>query len=149
MPKAIHLQSADERKRVTPVDKLYIDIGAASREEAEKYVDLGDFAVFASEFVQFGEGGQRLRGKAIDDRLGCAAVIETLRALAGKQLGINLYAVFSVHEEVGKSGARTAAYAIRPDAAIVLEATGNCRPARRAGRVSRGRAGKGWAGVNC
>ena len=121
--KALHLQSADERKHATEVKAMYIDIGAASREEAERYVDLGDYAAFASDFVRFGEDGCRLRGKAIDDRLGCAVAIETLRAMAGQARAIDLYAVFSVHEEVGKSGARTAAYAIRPDTAIVLEAT--------------------------
>lgn len=121
--KAIHLQSADERKTATAVSSMYIDIGAASREEAEKYADLGDFAAFASEFVTFGEDGHRMRGKAIDDRLGCAVAIETLRALADQTLNIDLYAVFSVHEEMGKSGARVAAYAIRPDVSITLEAT--------------------------
>ena len=121
--KAIHLQSADERKTATAVSAMYIDIGASSREEAEKYVDLGDFAAFASEFVAFGEENRRLRGKAIDDRWGCAVAIETLCALADKPLDIDLYAVFSVHEEMGKSGARVAAYAIRPDVSITLEAT--------------------------
>lgn len=141
--KAIHLQSADERKNATPVSAMYIDIGAASREEAEKYVDLGDFAAFASAFVEFGEGGQRLRGKAIDDRWGCAVAIETLRALAGQALEVDLYAVFSVHEEMGKSGARVAAYAIRPDVAIVLEATAVADLADTAGAARVGELGQG------
>lgn len=141
--KAIHLQSADERKKATAVSAMYIDIGASSREEAEKYVDLGDFAAFASEFVEFGEDGQRLRGKAIDDRWGCAVAIETLRALAGRELGIDLYAVFSVHEEMGKSGAKVAAYAIRPDAAIVLEATAIADLPDTAAAAKVGEMGKG------
>lgn len=123
--KAIHLQSADERTQTTPVDRLYIDIGASSREEAEKYVDIGDFATFDSDFVRFGQDDRLMRCKAIDDRLGCAVMIETLRALVarGGERPYDLWCSFSVREEIGKSGAKVAAYAIKPTYAIVLEST--------------------------
>ncbi|MBR6709564.1 MAG: M42 family peptidase, partial [Clostridia bacterium] len=122
--KAIHLQSSDERSQATPSDKLYIDIGANSREEAEKYVDIGDYATFDSDFVIFGENGRRMRSKAIDDRLGCAAIVEVIRALAEvDERPFDLWCAFTGREEIGKSGAKVAAFEIRPDYAIILEAT--------------------------
>ncbi len=120
--KPIHLQSADERKQVTAVSAMYIDIGATSAEEAEKYVDIGDYAVFEGECSAFGEEGRRLCGKALDNRLGCAALIEIIRAAADRPLSCDLWAVFSVREEIGRSGTGAAAYAIRPDYTVVLDA---------------------------
>ena len=123
--KAIHLQSADDRTKSTPMNKLYIDIGADSKEEAEKYVDIGDFATFDTGFGLYGQDDRQMRGKAIDDRLGCAVMIEVLRALAeeGGERPYDLWCAFSVREEIGKSGARVAAYGIEPEFAIVLETT--------------------------
>lgn len=144
--KAIHLQSRDERGKATEVKSMYIDIGAASREEAEKHADLGDFATFAPGFVRFGEGDCKIRSKAIDDRLGCAVAIETLRRLAAIPEGerkVDLWVAFTVHEEIGKSGARQAAYRIRPDIAIVLEATAVCDLPGTTGAARVGEQGKG------
>ena len=123
--KAIHLQSPDERKTATPVKKMYIDIGAENREEAEKYLKLGDFGTFDSDFVLFGSGDSMMKCKAIDDRLGCAVMIETLRRLKEEdvKLPFDLYFCFTVREEIGLSGAETAANAIMPDFSIVLEST--------------------------
>ena len=74
--KAIHHQSADERKKSTKVSDMYIDIGAASKEDAEKYVEIGDFATFDSDFVRFGKDDRLVKSKALDDRLGCAVLLE-------------------------------------------------------------------------
>lgn len=144
--KAIHLQSRDERGRATEVKSMYIDIGAASREEAEKYADLGDFAAFAPGFVRFGEEDNKIRAKAIDDRLGCAVAIETIRRIAAIPEGerkADLWVAFTVREEIGKSGARQAAYAIRPDIAIVLEATAVADLPGTSGASRVGEQGKG------
>lgn len=122
--KAIHHKDRDERKKAVPLDKLYIDIGAGSREEAEKLVDIGDFGTFDSEFVLFGD--RKVKSKALDDRMGCAAMIEVIRSLSEnppKSLSLDVYFCFTVREEIGLSGAETAANRLSPDYALVLETT--------------------------
>lgn len=123
--KAIHHQSADERKKATKVSCMYIDIGATSKEDAEKYVEIGDFATFDSDFVLFGKDERFVKSKALDDRLGCAVMLEVMKAIAsGEVKNTNeLYFCFTVREEVGLSGAQTVAQVIKPDYAIVLETT--------------------------
>lgn len=118
-----HLTEADERKKPIKAKKLAIDIGTSSRAEAEKLVQQGNYATFATEFVELdpeGEGGRTVRGKAFDDRVGCAALIELLET----QYPFDLYAAFTVQEEVGLRGAQVAAFAVEPDLAFVLEGTG-------------------------
>ncbi len=123
--KAIHLQSPEDRKSATPTDKMYIDIGACDRDEALKYVKPGDYGTFDSDFVLFGSNDRFAKCKAIDDRLGCAVMINVMRRLRerGKTLPFDLYFCFTVREELGYSGAGTAANAIGPDFAIILEST--------------------------
>ena len=121
--KAIHQQNAEERGRATPVDKMYIDIGATSKEDAEKYVSVGDYAVFDSDFVRFGDG--MIKGKAIDDRLGCAVLCDIIKYIHDNKItpDFDLYFCFTVREEVGRSGAVITANRIKPDMALVLEST--------------------------
>lgn len=115
--KPIHLLKPKEREQVLDVESMYIDIGTKTKDEAQGQVKVGDYATFATEF---GELGQDLvRGKALDDRAGCAALVEILR----KDYPFDLYGVFTSQEEVGSRGARVAAYAIDPQYAFVLEAT--------------------------
>lgn len=114
--KPVHLSSTDERKKCPDKDGLYIDIGASSKEEAEKLVTVGETAVFESEIRLMGE---RIKARAIDDRAGVACLIAMLK----KDSEYDFYATFTVQEEIGCRGARTAAYSVDPDAAIVLEAT--------------------------
>lgn len=123
--KPIHLQTKEEREECTPADKMYIDIGADSRDSAAQLCSTGDFAVFDSEFVYFGECLHRIKGKALDDRLGCAVMIDTMRKIykSGNNTPFDLYFAFTVREEVGLSGAVSAAYSIDPDYCIVLEST--------------------------
>lgn len=115
--KAIHLQKRQERSQVIPHDAMYIDIGARSKEEAQKYVNIGDYAVFATQFAEFGDG--YYKGKAFDDRTGCAVLAEILK----RDYQIPVYGTFTVQEEVGLRGAGVAAYTVEPDMAIVLEGT--------------------------
>ena len=115
--KAIHLCSGDEKTTVPKLDKLYIDIGAKSKEEAEKYVSLGDSAYFVSDFVEFGE--DKIKAKAIDDRFGCAIMLKMIES----ELEYDTHFAFLVQEEVGCRGGAAAVFSIRPDYAIVLEAT--------------------------
>lgn len=121
--KPIHLQKGDERSRANKVEDLYIDIGAADKADAEKYVSPGDYGTFDTEFKAL--GGGCYVGKAIDDRFGCAVMVETIKRLRkeGVTPGCDLYFAFTVREETGLSGARTAAFEINPTRAIVLEAT--------------------------
>lgn len=115
--KPIHLTDGDELKNVPKVDSLYIDIGAKSREEAEKLVALGDYVSFVSDIVEFGDGF--LKAKALDDRVGCAIMLELLK----EDLPMDCTFAFTVQEEVGCRGAFGAAFSVEPEIALVLETT--------------------------
>lgn len=122
--KAIHLQRGDEGSKMPSVDGFYVDIGAKDKEEAEKYVKKGSFGTFISEFCFYGEDDKYVKGKAIDDRFGCSVMCDLIRRLSdGEKLPHDVYFAFTVREEVGLSGAKTATYKNNPDFAIVLEAT--------------------------
>ncbi|HWQ88763.1 MAG TPA: M42 family metallopeptidase [Desulfitobacteriaceae bacterium] len=115
--KAIHLQKLPERQKACTYDQLYIDIGAQSKEEAAGKVKVGDYAYFVTACEPFGEG--LYKGKAFDDRIGCAILVELLK----QEYDFPLVAAFTVQEEVGLRGAKVAAYQIEPDFAIVVEGT--------------------------
>ena len=118
--KPIHLISASERRKVADIKKAGIDIGANSASEAEALVSPGDYVTFRTRFEVLSEGGLRtVKGKAFDDRAGCAVLAELLEG----DYAFDLYAVFTAQEEVGLRGARVAAYAVQPDVAFVLEGT--------------------------
>lgn len=114
---AVHNLSKEERETPPKYDGLYIDIGADSKEEAEQYVSLGEYVYFDSEFTEI--GGNCLKSKAIDDRAGCAVMIELIR----RGVEYDTYFVFNVQEEIGLRGSRASAYSVDPDFAVVLEAT--------------------------
>lgn len=115
--KAIHNLTKDEKDKAVEIDRCFIDIGAQSKEEAEKYVKLGDSVCFVSDFVSYGDGF--IKAKAIDDRAGCAMMIE----LINSELEYDTYFSFVVQEEIGLRGAKVAAFTVNPDIAIVLEST--------------------------
>ncbi|MBO7376947.1 MAG: hypothetical protein J6V01_07595, partial [Clostridia bacterium] len=123
--KAVHHLSRDERSKTTQLSSMYIDIGAASADDAKKYVSVGDSGTFDSEFILFGENDAYIKSKAIDDRLGCAVIILTAEKLMREktELPFDLYCCFTVREEIGKTGARMVASAIDPDHAVILEST--------------------------
>lgn len=97
---------------------LYIDIGAKSREEAEEKVNVGDVACFEGTFEATGD---RVVSKALDDRVGCYVLIESMKAL--KNHPNDLYFVFSVSEELGLRGAKAAAFTVKPDFAVAVDVT--------------------------
>lgn len=115
--KAVHLQKRDEREKPLPLSELYIDIGAKSKAEAEEMLSLGDYGTFAGEFAEFGAGC--IKSKALDDRVGCAAMLELME----NDYKNDMYFVFTVQEEVGLRGAIIAANRIQPQYALVLEGT--------------------------
>ena len=98
------------------LEKLFIDIGASSREEAQRLVEVGDVATYQRPLVAM---GNLLSAKAMDDRIGCVVVAETLRRL--KTSPHDIYAVFTTQEEVGLRGAKTSAYGVDPDFGLAFD----------------------------
>lgn len=99
------------------LDKLYLDIGVSSREEAEGFVHIGDTAVFVGDFIDY---GSKMISKAFDNRIGCFVAMEALKRTKSTH---ELAFVFTVQEEIGIRGARTAAYALEPELAIAVDVT--------------------------
>ncbi len=118
LAKPVHLMKPSERTEYPVSEDMIIDIGAASKEEAEKKITEGDYAVFDTEYSEFGT--RCISGKAFDDRMGCAALIELIKR---GPFPFDCYFVFSTMEEIGGRGAKVAAYGIKPDIAFVLEGT--------------------------
>lgn len=115
--KAVHNMSEKERNSSLSVDSMRIDIGAYNREDAEKYVSVGDYVSFVPYFGKL--GSKKIAGKALDDRAGCAIMID----LICSELEYDTYFAFTVQEEIGLRGAGAAAFDVDPDIAIVLETT--------------------------
>ncbi len=115
--KAIHLTTAEQRKNLPQLQDMYIDIGARNKEEALSQVQLGDTVAFDDAVIRFGEG--YIKAKAIDDRVGCASMLELIES----QLPCDCWFAFTVQEEVGCRGAVVAARSIQPEVALVLEGT--------------------------
>jgi endoglucanase len=115
--KAVHLTTRSERQHMPKTKDLYIDIGCTDKKAAEKAVPLGSYAVFDSPCVEFGDG--LFKAKAIDDRIGCAAMLTILK----EGPAVDTWFAFTTQEEVGLRGARCAAYTIQPDVCLVLEGT--------------------------
>ncbi|MHC1724711.1 MAG: M42 family metallopeptidase [Syntrophobacteraceae bacterium] len=116
-----HLLPQEERKKVVELKEMYIDIGAASKAQAENAgVRPGDPVVPDASFIPLLDGSIYM-GKAFDDRVGLALVIETMRHFSQAPHPNVLYGSATVMEEVGLRGAKTCADLVNPDAAIVLE----------------------------
>jgi endoglucanase len=115
--KPVHLLSDDEKKTAPNVKSMRIDIGAESKEDAQKFVHLGDYAYFDSDYTEFGDG--YVIAKALDDRIGCMLLIELIKS----ELDYDTYFCFNVQEEVGLRGALCTSYQVQSDVSIVLEAT--------------------------
>lgn len=115
--KAVHLQKKNEMLEPLKEKDLCIDIGAKDAEDAKIKVSLGDFAVFDSEYIPFGDG--YIKSKALDDRVGCAIMLELMK----ENYDCDIYFVFTVQEEIGTRGAAVAASCIKPDIALVIEGT--------------------------
>ncbi|MGH2537642.1 MAG: M42 family metallopeptidase [Candidatus Promineifilaceae bacterium] len=113
----IHLLKPDQRDATVKMDAMRIDIGAKSKEDAGRKVQIGDLATFTTPYEELDAVAI---GKAFDNRCGCAILVELLRR---NPYPFDMVAVFSVQEEVGLRGAGVAAYGARPQAALVLECT--------------------------
>jgi putative aminopeptidase FrvX len=120
--KPIHLLKEDERKKVPEMRDLHIDIGAPDGDAARAAVRVGDVAVIAGEPIEL--LGDRVISRAMDNRLGCWIALEAARLVAeGGGAPGDVAAVGAVQEEITFGGARTTAYALRPDVAIAVDVT--------------------------
>jgi putative aminopeptidase FrvX len=118
--KSHHATAQEEKYRVLPYPELYIDAGfSSSAEVLAAGIDVGTPVVYAPKVVEF--AGGRIAGTSIDDRAGCAVIIEVARALNELPRRPTLHLVFSVQEEFNLRGAVTAAQALQPDIAIQLD----------------------------
>jgi len=115
--KPAHLVKPEDKDKSIPLSELFVDIGAKSREDAEKLVMPGDTCAFETDISEFGDG--YIRSKAIDDRFGCVALLELIKS----DLPVDCMFAFTAQEEVGARGAYTAAYSTAPDIAIIVEGT--------------------------
>ncbi len=113
--KPIHQAKEEEMKKIPETKELFIDIGVSSKEEAHKLVEIGDLSTFATHFC---ENGDRIYGKAFDNRIGCYILMQLL-----KKTDLPVYCAFTVQEEAGLRGARIVAYRVSPQIAIAIDTT--------------------------
>ncbi|MDF7825526.1 M42 family metallopeptidase [Pontiellaceae bacterium B12227] len=118
---AIHMQTPEDRKKVSEIKDLWVDVGAKNKADAEKMVEIGDPLVIASGYEEMANG--LAVGRAFDDRAGAFVVLEAARQLAKLSPKAEIHAVATVQEEIGLRGAQTAAYGINPDIGIAVDVT--------------------------
>jgi len=115
-----HIMKDEERKKVVETDSLFIDVGAGSKEDAQKMgVKVGNIVSFDVKFAKISD--DLVAGKALDDRVGCCMLVEIMKQL--KDADCTVYAVGTVQEEVGLRGAVVSAFQIYPDLALALDVT--------------------------
>ncbi|MEZ5888760.1 MAG: M20/M25/M40 family metallo-hydrolase [Paracoccaceae bacterium] len=119
--KPIHISTPDERKKVPELDEFFVDLGLG--ETARDLIKVGDFVVMDAPFVEMGDC---FVSKALDNRVACWLGIEAVRKLGGRGRGAEIHVAFTCQEEVGLRGARTAAYAVRPDIGLGIDTTLAC-----------------------
>jgi putative aminopeptidase FrvX len=124
--KAIHLLQPEERSKASETRKLWVDVGAADRDAVESLgIRVGDPMIIAQDMVRL--AGDLIASRAIDDRVGAFVVLEAIRMISdgAQPPRASVTAVATVQEEIGYQGggARTSAYAVNPDVAIVVDVT--------------------------
>ena len=119
--KAIHVMEPEERKKVSEIKGLWIDIGAKDADEAKGRVRVGDAGVLDQDIVELPNG--RIASRSVDNRMGAFVVLEALRLLSEEAVNAEVVAVACVQEEIGLYGARGAAFGLDPHAAIAVDVT--------------------------
>jgi endoglucanase len=117
--KAIHLQDSSDRTKAPKLEDLWVDIGARDRKDAEERVRVGDPGVFVQPFEVL--ANSRAVSMAFDNKMAVWLVAETLRLLSQKKHAAAVYGVATVQEEIGSIGARTSAFRVEPDVALVID----------------------------
>jgi endoglucanase len=141
--KPIHLLRDEDRKKVPELKELHIDIGAEDADEAREQVRIGDVAVIDAQPLDFPHN--RVVSRSIDNRIGCYVAAEAARLVAaeGGAPG-DVLAMAVAQEETGLSGARTSAFAQRPDVAIVVDVThATDQPGVELGEITEHKLGSG------
>lgn len=116
-----HILSEEERKKLQEPKDMYIDVGATSSAEVKELgVSPGDPAIPICPFTVLGTGKTYL-AKALDDRVGCALLIEVIKELNRERHPNTVYGVGTVQEEVGLRGARTSSWVVEPDVGLTME----------------------------
>ncbi len=117
-----HIMDAEDRKKVVKITDMFIDVGATSADDARGLgVEIGAPVTLDRSMVSLANG--LVTGKSFDDRAGVVMMISALQRLKGKDVKATVHAVGTVQEEVGLKGARTSAYGLDPDAALIAEVT--------------------------
>lgn len=119
--KPVHISSPEDRKKVPEVSEFFIDLGMGKK--THDVVQVGDFVVMDEPFLEMGD---KFVSKALDNRIACWLGIEAIRKLGKKGRGAEIHVAFTCQEEVGLRGARTAAYAIKPDIGLGIDTTLAC-----------------------
>ncbi|MDK1020968.1 MAG: M42 family metallopeptidase [Candidatus Hydrogenedentes bacterium] len=117
--RAIHLMDQKERGTALPIHKLWIDIGAKDKKDAEKSVEIGDPATIDVGYLELKNG--RVAARALDNRIGAFVVLEAMRLIANKKVNCAVYCVTTVQEEIGLRGATTSAYECDPHVGIAVD----------------------------
>ena len=117
----IHIAGADEKKKIPEPTEFFVDTGLGAA--AKDRVKVGDMVVMDEPFVEMGD---KLVSKALDNRIACWLGIEAMRGVVDADHGAEIHVAFTAQEEVGLRGARTAAYAVRPDIGIGIDTTLAC-----------------------
>jgi len=117
--KPIHLQTPDERKAVPKIEDLWIDIGAADKDAAAKFVQVGDPIAFSRNFEMLSD--TCVHSKSLDDKIGAFVIAEAFRQLAKRKIKVGVACVGTVQEELGLRGAITGAFGVNPNAAIAVD----------------------------
>ncbi len=120
--KPIHKQTSEERERLkNDIEKIWIDIGAKSKRDAEKRVGIGDPVTFHLAVLEM--GNNLVCAPGLDDKVGLFVAMEVLRRCSREKLNVALYAVSTVQEELGLRGATTSTYSINPEVGIAIDVT--------------------------
>jgi len=117
--KPIHIMKPEERKKPAEIQDFFIDLGL-NKEEVDKYIEIGDPVTRERDLIELGDC---INGKSLDNRISVYILIETLKKLKGKKIPFDLYACFTVQEEVGIRGAQTVSLDINPDFSFGLDTT--------------------------
>jgi len=117
--KPIHIMKPEERKKSVELDDFFIDLGL-NKKDVEKHIEIGNAITRERELIEMGDC---INGKSLDNRIAVYILIESLKALKNKKIPYDLYACFTVQEEVGIRGAQVAAQEINPDFGFGLDTT--------------------------
>ncbi len=115
-----HLQKKEEMDKIVKCEDLFIDIGAKDREEASKKIEVGDPIIFEPSYMEY--GADLVNAKAVDDRIGCYALLKVMEKIP-KNIDATVYAAATCQEEVGLKGAKVAAFKIDPNYAFAIDTT--------------------------